>query len=358
MNLYNKYRPKTFAEVIQPYVSPALQYQIKNNTHVSTYMFSGGSGVGKTTLSRIMAMALLCDNRQENGDPCGKCESCKTIINNNNRDVIEINCSDINGVDDMRERIIQSMRLSPIGEYRVYILDEAQRLSSAAQNSLLKTLEEPPSYVRFFICTTEPHKILPTIQTRCQHFRLLSLNNNDLLKIIQNIVQLEQIEYEEEALNTIAQSANGSARTAIAILEQSSAIGVTEDNVRNILGRSSVSLAVNLLKSISENNKGEAIRLIDASLSAGKNPVMLLEECIRVLLEIIKYRLKVNNEINNLYKDIRENYKGAQCMLVASLLLETISQIKTNTPGELMIPIAILKIIDKYTKQKEMSKPV
>jgi len=289
MNLYNKYRPIKFNDVAQPFVTTALKTQIINNTHVSSYIFSGPSGVGKTTIARIMAMALCCKYTKD-GEPCGKCEDCISIIQDRHRDVIEHNCAVSGGVDDMRTVIVENMIIAPISGWRIFILDEAQLITMQGQNSLLKTLEEPPPHVKFFICTTEPNKILPAIQTRCQHFRLIPVSSKDIINILVNILNSENIDtYEIDALKLIAEHSNGSARTAIVELERVIDLGVTEQNVRNMLGRGSRKLSLDLLLAIANGNYGEVFHIIDMCKLTGIHMQSLFEESANILLTVAKY---------------------------------------------------------------------
>lgn len=353
MNLYNKYRPKKFVDTVQPTVIPILMSQINNNKTVGSYLFEGYSGIGKTTIARIFAMALLCPNVQ-GGEPCGECEYCQLVINSRHPDVVEHNCAVSGGVEQIREEIISTMRVVPMyGQYRIYILDEAQLLTVQSQNALLKTMEEPPPYVKFIIATTEPNKIINTIKTRCQRYKLLLLSNKDNKQILKKIVQLESIVHDDLALQMIAESSAGSARDAISLLDQLQSIGVTEENVRNILGRTSKQLAIDLLISIANGKRGEVLQTIETINNNGQNVYNFVEDMVFILLQVAKIKLNIieNQEI---LKDVIEKYKGLYLQKVLTQLLE-ILKVK-NVSSYLIASVYLLDCIDIYKKIEEGAK--
>ena len=355
MNLYNKYRPRKFADVLGQGIIKILKAQIVSNDVSSTYMFTGPSGVGKTTICRIMAMSLLCSNReQDNPDPCGECASCKQIISDSNRDVMEINCATNGGVGEMREIIAERMLIAPtMGDYRVFILDESQQISTSGQNALLKIMEEPPKYVKFFLCTTDPHKILNTIKTRCQTYNLKRLSEQELLQILQKIVKEEQVEYDDNGLMLIAQSANGSPRSAVSLLNSIASIGITEENIRIALSRAPRNISINLLNAILKRDRSEAYQIIMAAHSEGRDLSALLEECVRILInDIAKSKLlkqKISDEAIAKLAD-KDGFTGPDIVTISSILLETNSKVRQNVPAELIIPVGILNVIDKLSK--------
>lgn len=347
MNLYNKYRPATFAGIAQPHIARVLQAQLATGEHASTYLFSGPSGTGKTTTARVMAMALQCEKRGKGGiEPCRECESCRLTRADKNRDVVEINCATHNGVDDARAMIAERMRIAPSrGDYRIFILDEAHQLTSQAQNALLKVLEEPPSYVRFFLCTTEPQKILTTIKGRCQPHVLTKVSDQDTRAILEKVVQAEVIEAESTALDLIVQTAAGNVRNALVLLEQVSQIGATEENVRTVLGRAPKALAIDLIVAIRKADRALVFQILDTAQAEGRDLGALLDDASRELLALIRKKLlsaKTPEETQAAQK------ASAQMIELATRLIEITIRIRQNVPADLAVPVGIMKTIDWF----------
>ena len=216
-----KYRPATFESVVgQQAITSTLQNAIRNNTLAQAFLFCGPRGVGKTTCARIMAKTINCLNPTENMEACNECESCVSFNNNASFNIFELDAASNSGVDDIRA-LIDQVRIPPqIGKYKVYIIDEVHMLSGAAFNAFLKTLEEPPAYAKFILATTEKHKILPTILSRCQIFDFKRITVEDIANHLKNIAAKEGVIAEEEALNIIAQKADGALRDALSIFDQ------------------------------------------------------------------------------------------------------------------------------------------
>lgn len=216
-----KYRPRKFGDVIgQQSIANTLKKAIHSNKLASAYLFCGPRGVGKTTCARIFAKAINCLHPQPNGEPCDECESCTAFNQQRAVNIQELNAAANNSVDNIRA-IIEQVYIPPqLGKYKVVILDEVHMLSQSASNALLKTLEEPPSYVVFILATTEKHKILPTIQSRCQIFDFNRMEINDIVGNLKMVAEKEHITYEEAALNIIAQKADGGMRDALSIFDQ------------------------------------------------------------------------------------------------------------------------------------------
>ena len=238
--LYRKFRPKGFDEVKgQDSVVTVLKNQIKHEKIGHAYMFSGTRGTGKTSVAKIFAKAVNCENPKD-GSPCGVCETCRKIGEGRTLNVIEIDAATNNGVDNMRE-VIEEVKYSPTDtKYKVYIIDEVHMLSSGAFNALLKTLEEPPEYAIFILATTEPHKVLPTIKSRCQKYDFRRISVETISARLKELMDKEGNDYEEEALKFIARKGDGSMRDSLSLLDQCLSFSfdekLTYDKVLNVLG--------------------------------------------------------------------------------------------------------------------------
>ena len=216
-----KYRPMTFDTVVgQGSITNTLKNAIHNNTLAQAFLFCGPRGVGKTTCARIMAKTINCLNPTENMEACNECESCRAFNNNASFNIYELDAASNNSVEDIRS-LVDQVRIPPqIGQYKVYIIDEVHMLSAAAFNAFLKTLEEPPAYAKFILATTEKHKIIPTILSRCQIFDFKRITVDDIAKHLTYVAQSEGVNAEPEALNIIAQKADGALRDALSIFDQ------------------------------------------------------------------------------------------------------------------------------------------
>ena len=216
-----KYRPITFDTVVgQGSITNTLKNAIRNNTLAQAFLFCGPRGVGKTTCARIMAKTINCLNPTENMEACNECESCRAFNNNASFNIYELDAASNNSVEDIRS-LVDQVRIPPqIGQYKVYIIDEVHMLSAQAFNAFLKTLEEPPAYAKFILATTEKHKIIPTILSRCQIFDFKRITVDDIAKHLAFVAQSESVNAEPEALNIIAQKADGALRDALSIFDQ------------------------------------------------------------------------------------------------------------------------------------------
>jgi len=216
-----KYRPSTFQSVVgQSSITTTLKNAIKNNHLAQAYLFCGPRGVGKTTCARIFAKTINCNNLDEKVEPCNQCESCIAFNENRSYNIHELDAASNNSVEDIRQ-LIEQVRIPPqIGKYSIYIIDEVHMLSAQAFNAFLKTLEEPPAHAVFILATTEKHKIIPTILSRCQIFDFNRIKVDDTVHYLEHIAKNEKIDYETDALNVIAQKADGAMRDALSIFDQ------------------------------------------------------------------------------------------------------------------------------------------
>jgi DNA polymerase-3 subunit gamma/tau len=251
-SLYRTYRPHSFETVVgQKHIIQTLQNALKTNKMSHAYLFCGPRGTGKTTVAKLVAKSVNCLNPEK--APCNECEHCRTIQNGTHPDVIEIDAASNNGVDEIRD-LIEKVKYAPIqAKYKVYIIDEVHMLSQGAFNALLKTLEEPPSHVIFILATTEPHKVLPTIISRCQRYDFVRVNRKDIQMRIEEVLKAEKIEYELEAIRLISQLADGGVRDALSILEQCIAYSgnnLLAEHVNDIYGIATTQDKLKLLHAI------------------------------------------------------------------------------------------------------------
>ena len=216
-----KYRPANFRSVVgQDAITTTLKNALKNHQVAQAFLFCGPRGVGKTTCARILAKALNCQHLTEEGEPCNECDSCRSFNESALFNVFELDAASKNSVDDMR-LLVEQVRIPPQdGPYKVYIIDEVHMLSQSAFNAFLKTLEEPPAYAKFILATTEKHKILPTILSRCQVYDFKRITEQDMVKHLQYVAEQEQITAEEDALRLVAAKADGALRDALSIFDQ------------------------------------------------------------------------------------------------------------------------------------------
>ena len=264
--LYRKFRPDTFASVKgQDAIVTTLKNQIKADRIGHAYLFCGTRGTGKTTVAKILAKAVNCEHPVD-GNPCGECESCKAIAEGTSMNVIEIDAASNNGVDNIREINTRSSVSPTTGRFKVYIIDEVHMLSIGAFNALLKTLEEPPSYVIFILATTEAHKIPITILSRCQRYDFKRISMNTITDRLMELMEKEQVEVEEKALRYIAKKADGSMRDALSLLDQCIAFylgeKLTYDNVLEVLGAVDTDVFSALLREILANKVAEVMKQV------------------------------------------------------------------------------------------------
>ncbi len=272
--LYRKFRPTTFHDVKgQEHIVTTLQNQIKAGRIGHAFLFTGTRGTGKTTSAQILARAVNCESPVD-GNPCCECSMCRSIAAGTSMNVIEIDAASNNGVDNIRE-IVEEVRYSPTeGKYKVYIIDEVHMLSTGAFNALLKTLEEPPSYVIFILATTEVHKIPITILSRCQRYDFRRITVEEITNRLKELTIAEQIEVEDRALRYVATVADGSMRDAISLLDQCIAFYLGEiltyDKVLEVLGTVDVATFGNLISYIQMGNVTECLKLLDEIVARGR----------------------------------------------------------------------------------------
>ena len=271
-----KYRPATFESVVgQHAITSTLQNAIRNNTLAQAFLFCGPRGVGKTTCARIMAKTINCLHPTDDMEACNECESCVSFNNNASFNIFELDAASNSGVDDIRA-LIDQVRIPPqIGKYKVYIIDEVHMLSGAAFNAFLKTLEEPPAYAKFILATTEKHKILPTILSRCQIFDFKRITVEDITKHLQNIAAKEGVTAEEEALNIIAQKADGALRDALSIFDQMVSFSGNNITYKDVIANLNVldyEYYFGMVENILANDINSILLLLNEVINKGFDP--------------------------------------------------------------------------------------
>ncbi len=275
--LYRKYRPQKLEEIVgQSHIKKALTNAIALDKISHAYLFTGPRGTGKTSTARILAKSLNC-KKGPTATPCGECENCIDITNSTPMDVREIDAASHGGVDDTRKLLEQIIFVPTQSRYLIYIIDEVHMLSTQAFNALLKTLEEPPKNVIFILATTEVHKVLDTIKSRCQRFDFKRITTDDIIEHLKMIAKKEKIKITDEALSAIAKNSAGGMRDSIALLDQLAVLGdVSIDDINNLLGRISFDILAKLTDKIIASNPQEAIEIAEEIYNNGSEPGLIL----------------------------------------------------------------------------------
>ncbi|MGA7459554.1 MAG: DNA polymerase III subunit gamma/tau [Candidatus Korobacteraceae bacterium] len=286
--LARKYRPQKFSDVIgQDHVTRTLKNAIEQGRIAHGYIFSGHRGIGKTTIARILAMALNCQSQDHPvPEPCGVCDSCREIRAGNAVDVIEIDAATNRGIDEIRE-LREAARYRPARDrFKIYILDEAHQITDAAFNALLKTLEEPPSHIVFMMATTQPEDIPQTIRSRCQHFSFHAVRFDDIVGQLRDIAKQEKIKADDDALAMLAEVGDGSMRDALSIMDQAIACcGTTlsADVVRGLVGTVSSQVLEDVMDAVARDSSEDVLRTVDRLLVEGQSPQHFARQILRFL---------------------------------------------------------------------------
>ena len=357
--LYRSYRPSSFKEVIgQKHVVQTLKNAVMENKTSHAYIFSGLRGIGKTTIARIFAKAVNCEN-QTDGEPCNHCKNCLAIINNETTDIVELDAASNNGVDEMRDILEKVNFLPSVLRKKVYIIDEAHMLSTAAFNALLKTLEEPPSHVIFILATTEPHKIPATILSRCQRFDFKQFTLEELKEELKIISFNEKMVINEEALSAIAEAADGGMRDALGILDQASVFSngeITVEDINSVTGRISNYKLIELISSFKKKDATHSIYLINELINMGKEVSRLVSGIIQFCRDILLYK-SVNDELVHKYiydseefKELASNITTNELFYYIDVLVDIQNKIRFTNSQKIYLEVGIMKIINSASE--------
>ena len=365
--LYRKFRPQEFEDVKgQDHIVTTLRNQIKAGRIGHAYLFCGTRGTGKTTVAKILAKAVNCENPVD-GSPCGTCPSCRAIAAGNSMNVIEIDAASNNGVENIRQ-IREEVAYSPTeGKYKVYIIDEVHMLSIGAFNALLKTLEEPPSYVIFILATTESHKIPITILSRCQRYDFRRISIETIAARLTELMKEEQVEVEEKAVRYIAKAADGSMRDALSLLDQCIAFylgqKLTYDNVLEVLGAVDTEIFSKLLRFVLNEDVAGAIRLMEDMVTEGRELGQFVNDFTWYLRNLLLLKgcdqmeevLDISSENLSLLKEESQMVDAEILMRYIRIFSELSGQVKYSSQKRILIEIAIIKLCKPSMEQNSDS---
>lgn len=363
MVLYRKYRPQKFSQVIgQEHIVKTLGNGLKRDILSHGYLFAGPHGTGKTTMARLLAKALNCQQRKKGEEePCCKCESCSEIAEGKAIDLIEIDAASNRGIDDIRE-LKEGIGFSPVkAKYKVFIIDEAHQLTKEAANALLKTLEEPPSHAVFIMATTELHKMIPTILSRCQTFAFHKLNQQELMLLLERTLKAEKVQYEKEALEMLVFSAEGAARNAQTLLDQAISLAgdkeINKEEVKALLGLADKQAVFEFLELLAKKETKASIEIINKIYFETVDLTEFLKQVLSYLrlvliLQIDKETkaqlfLTLTKEEKEVIKKIAREFEEERVKAALEVLLSAESKMKYATIPQLPLELAILDICQK-----------
>ena len=364
--LYRTYRPQTFDEVAgQEHIVKTLKNALATGKIAHAYLFAGPRGTGKTTMAKLFAKALNCE--EGIGHQCNECKNCVSIIEGTHPDVLELDAASNSGVDEIRELIDKVKYGTILGRYKVYIIDEVHMLSAGAFNALLKTLEEPPEHVIFILATTEPHKILPTILSRCQRYDFTKVSEVDIKERLKAILLNENVEYVEDAVELIVSLADGGMRDALSILEKVLAYSnnrlIVED-VLNIFALESKEEKIKLLKSIVNHDMSDVLSRLNNYVTKGTDIKRLTEDLLSILKDIVIYNSSnIGNYLESLKEeeasDLAKYISNEKALKMIDILLGAIKDYKNVTSINPLFEITLIKLtsLDDVTPQKVIETP-
>lgn len=373
--LYRKYRPQAIEQIVgQEHIKKALANAIKMDRISHAYLFTGPRGTGKTSTARIFAKSLNCE-KGPTISPCNECENCKNITNSIPIDVIEIDAASNRSVNDADE-IIQKVALAPVqSRYKIYIIDEVHMLTNQAFNALLKTLEEPPKNVIFILATTEVHKVLDTIKSRCQRFDFKRITTDDIAKHLRYISDKESINITDDALAYIAQNSAGGMRDSIALLDQLSVLNSTDDaikvdDINRLLGRLSFDSLTSLFSAIVHSNQNEALQVLNNIYNQGNEPAQILSNLLEYLRNTLILKsigdsvatgvVQLNEEQITIVREKVSKIEVHQLVSLIDKCAAYIKELKLTANPKLWLDVAILDMsnLAENTKLEDLQKRI
>ncbi len=345
--LYRKYRPQAFSEVIgQEHVVQTLTNAVSSEGMLShAYLFSGPRGSGKTSLARLLAKAVNCQNKDDNKfEPCNKCSSCLEISQGNAIDLIEIDAASNRGIDEIRE-LREGIKFVPTkSKYRVFIIDEAHQLTKEAANALLKTLEEPPSHAIFVLATTEIHKMIPTIISRCQRFDFRKLTTQEIIKQLELISQKEGVRVEKAALELIVSSAQGSSRDAIGMLDQAITFcagekdkEITTKEVKELLGLVETQVVSQFVEHLKNKDAKAAVNYLNEIYEKGTDLEVFAKALINYLRDILVLRITRESDVG---------FSEGELQRILKIFLQAQNQMKYSPIPQLPLELAVVESLN------------
>lgn len=364
--LYREYRPLVFDDVIgQDHIIRTLKNQIKENSMSHAYLFCGTRGTGKTTTAKILSRAVNC-KADDQDHPCNQCSSCQSILDSSNLDVIEIDAASNNSVDDIRE-LRDTVKYTPANsKYKVYIIDEVHMLSQGAFNALLKTLEEPPSYVIFILATTEPNKIPATILSRCQRFDFKRVSVGDLIERMKLICQSESIDIDEDALRIIARNGQGSVRDALSILDKCLSFGgniLTGDQVLELLGGSDPDQLLKMAKTIMDLDVCKSMEMVEDYFMWGKDLRLLVEDITDFFRSLMMVKIFGQaSDLVDLTRDqvqtmisLAKDMDTEEIIRILTILSDLSEKLRFSTNQRMTLEIYIMKLASPAMDQSDQA---